>query len=856
MSGLSVDASGQARQVNFAGDNYAPIHFAGSQVPAPSLHQLPPAIPDFSGRAADIAAIERFVEFSGSGPFVVNICGPPGIGKSALTLYVAHRLAKKRKEVQLYAQLSDQRGEVPTSEEILQQFVAALDPSTIGIPVGARDLPGRYRSLLTEKRCLIVLDNAQSADQIYDLIPGNPESTVLVTSRTPMASVPGINLYHLELMSQDESLKLLSAVSGRVWQDGEPPDSAYLVISQCGRLPLALRIIGAILKKKPHWTLDKVAENLADEVTRLAKLVEGPLDVRSCFEISYRYLSEEEAQIFRRLSLVPLSMFKLGHASSFLQQSEGETEGFIEALVDAQLLETEDDRYFRFHDLIRLYGREQSNAAGDDPDGNLVSRFIEELTGEFLDSYTRCLRENEWIITRASYSKNSRPDDLIVTPPDSLYIQTRLIAAHNAKGHTYSWRELLAHNQRVLVVGSGGTGKTVLADRICYEIAAGRDRADGSYGVAFTVPLRLRSDGQSLERLIVGAIRSRYFLDVSEETISILLQNQRAVVIFDGLDEVPFTSRSPLVQEVKDFCGAYPQVTVMVTSRPERADITFAALNFQQFQIPPLSEADIAEYVRRWSQVSHRALGNTPIRDDITPKAVRREWLSTPLLLTQLMELYERIGSVPIREIDLYETMYSAFLGGREIVRGISRVSTLRATDFGRLVSYLAYELKTRIRIARGAADSEGYSMIKSLFREWHHSYSEKDIWDIASDLDALDLPVHRTRDVASGRPSWSVTRDPFSEYLAARWIVTDSSSFNQLTMRFMIMIETGYFTTGGQFVLELAEKHGVHSANNIRDYLLSLLKFRAVLSDRARASIVEILSPPGATDDRGALRK
>ncbi len=845
MSTLSSDASGQARQVNFAGDNYAPIHFSGSQVPAPSLHQLPPAIPDFSGRAADIEELQCLVKSSGSGRLVVNVCGPPGIGKSALTLHVAHRLAEKRTEVQLYAQLSDQRGDIPKSEEILQQFVAALEPSTIGVPVGARELPGRYQSLLTEKRCLIVLDNAQSVDQIYDLIPGSPESTVFVTSRAPMASVPGIHLHHLALMNQDESLKLLSAVSGRVWQDDDPPDSAYLVISQCGRLPLALRIVGAILKKKSYLTLDKVAESLADEVTRLAKLVEGPLDVRSCFEISYRYLSEEEAQAFRLLSLLPLSTFKLGHASSLLQRPEGETEGLIEVLADAQLLETEDGRYFKFHDLLRLYGRELSNRAGDDPHGNLVSRFIDELTGEFLDSYTTCLRRNEWIVTRARYSKDARPDDLITTPPDTLYIQTRLIDTHSAERNTFSWRELLSHHHRVLVVGSGGTGKTVLADRICYEIAAGQDRADGSYDAAFTVPLRLRSEDQSLERLIVGAIRSRYFLDASEETISVLLQNKRAVVIFDGLDEVPFTIRSPLVQELKDFCDAYPQVAVMVTSRPERTDITFTTLNFQQFQIPPLSEADIAEYVRRWSQVRHRAVGNTPIRDDITPKAVRREWLSTPLLLTQLMEIYETIGSVPTREIDLYDTMYSAFFGSREVIRGITRVSTLRAMDFGRLVSYLAYELKVRIRIARGAADSEIYSMIKNLFREWHHPYSEEDIRKVASDLDALDLPVHRAPDAVSGRPNWSVTRDPFSEYLAARWIVTDSSSFNQLTTRLMVMIETGYFTAGGRFVIDLAAEHGVYNADDIRDHLQSLLRFRSILSDRARASIVEILSTP-----------
>jgi Cdc6-like AAA superfamily ATPase len=844
VSGLSADASDQARQANFAGDNYAPITFAGAQAPAPSLHQLPAAIPDFSGRADDIAKIERLAATSGSVPSVVNICGPPGIGKSALTLYVAHRIAKNLKEVQLYAQLSDQRGHVPTSQEILQEFVAALDPATIGTPVGAQDLPGRYRSLLNGRRCLVILDDAQSVGQINDLVPGRSVSTVLVTSRAPMASIAGIRLYHLALMSSNESLELLSAVSGRMWPDGEPPNAAGLLIGYCGRLPLALRIIGAILKKKPHWTLEKVAEDLASEVTRLAKLVEGPLNVRSCFEVSYRHLSEKEAQVFRLLSLLPLSVFKLGHASSFLQQPKDQTESLIEALIDAQLLETEDGANFRFHDLLRLYGREQSNAAEDDPGGARTARFIKELTGEFLDSYIRRLRENAWIITRPRYSENLRPGKFMVAPPDSLYIQTRLTAACNPEGYTYSWRELLAQYQRVLVVGAGGTGKTVFADRICYEIAASHDRVEGSYEVAFTVPLRLRSgDDQSLERLIAGAARSRYRLDVSEDTISALLQIRRAVVIFDGLDEVPFTRRSPLVQAVKSFCDAYPQVTVIVTSRPELGDVTFAALNFQQFQIPPLSETDIAEYIRRWGQVRHAGLVQASVRDRITPTEVRREWLSTPLLLTQLIEIYERIGFVPIQEIELYDAMYSAFFGSREIARGISRVSTLRAKDFGRLFSYLAYELKARGRVARGAADAEVYLLIKSIFREWHHPWSEMDIRNIASDLAALDLPVRRTIDAANGRPSWWVTRDPFSEYLAARWMVTESSSFNQLATRLLIMIETGEFIAGGRFVFQLVPMQDLYKVNDIKDYLQNLLSRRIILSDRARASVMEILS-------------
>ena len=577
-----------------------------------------------------------------------------------------------------------------------------------------------------------------------------------------MASIAGIHLYHLALMSPGESLELLSAVSGRNWPTGDTPDAADLLIKYCGRLPLALRIIGAILKKKPHWTLERIAEDLASEVTRLSKLIEGPLDVRGCFEISYRNLSESENRAFRLLSLLPLSVFKLGHASSFLRQSKEQTERLIEALVDAQLLETEDGIYFRFHDLLRLYGREQSKAANDDPDGALVASFIKELTAEFLDAYVQSLRENAWVITQYRHSKTSRPTKLMVAPPDSLYVQTRLADRHS-EGYMYSWHEVLARHQRVLVIGVGGTGKTVLTDRICYEIAVNRDRAENPFEVAFSVPLRLRSgEDQSLERLIAGAVRSKYRLNVSEETISVLLQIRHTVVVFDGLDEVPFTNRGSVVRAIRKFCDSYPQVSVIVTSRPEQAAKTFAALDFQQFQIPPLSETDIGEYIRRWSQVRNARTAQASTQNHITPAKVRREWLSTPLLLAQLIEIYERTGVVPSQEIELYDAMYSAFFGSREVARGISRISNIRSQDFGRLVSYLTYELKVRDRGARGAADAEVYLLIKSIMREWHYPWSDDKVKDISRDLAALDLPVHRTIDASNGRPSWLVTRDSF----------------------------------------------------------------------------------------------
>ena len=783
MTDLSAFAGGRAQQANFGGDNYAPITFASGPAPKPSLHQLPPGIQDFSGRASDVAEIERLADHSGSGPSVINVFGAPGIGKSALTMHVAHRLMERYDQIQLYAELGELDDQVPASTHVLQRFVAALDPSAAVIPIGAQDLPARYRSLLSGYRCLIVLDDAQSADQIADLVPGTSKSVVLVTSRAPLVTVQGIIPYHLGLMSPAESLGLLSAVSRRTWPDGRPPDAAVGLVEQCGRLPLALRIVGAILKKKPHWTLEKVAGNLAEEATRLEKLAEGQLDVHSCFEVSYRHLSTNEARAFRLLSLLPLGLFKLRDAACFLQQSEGDAEHVIETLVDAQLLETEDGRYFRFHDLLRLYARERSQVAADDPDGTRVALFVQGLAAEFLQSYSRCLRENRWTGPRRLRELGRASRERFQAKPDSLYLPTRLIPASETAGLPRSWHDLLALDQRVLVLGAGGTGKTVLADRICYEIAAAQQSAAAAYEVGFTVRLRQRGDrAQTLERLIADAVRSRYHLDLPQETLTTLLRERRAVLIFDGLDEMPVSAQSQVMRDINAFCSSYPSVRVVVTSRPVPAIKSIEAAAFQRYEIAPITDADISLYITRWAAVAKTAPNAyASLLKAISSSGISRGWLSTPLLMTQLITTYDMTGAVPQREVELYDTTYSILFENRDALRGIRRSRGLSAQQLGRLVSYLAYQLKARTGVS-GIPEQEFLDLLVSYFHtadagRGGEFSSPREMRRISDDVAALDLPVRRTlEDSPDGEPRWSVTRDAFSEYLAARWILDGGS--------------------------------------------------------------------------------
>jgi NACHT domain/NB-ARC domain len=839
VTGLSASAGGQARQANFGGDNYAPIFFGGTPTPAPSLHQLPPGIPDFSGRAAEIAEIEGMAGGTCGGPCIINVFGAPGIGKTALATHVAHRLAGRLDEVQLYAELGEVDGQAPTSAQVLQRFVAALDPATTGIPVGAQELPARYRSLLSGRRCLVVLDNAQSAEQVAGLIPGTASSAVLVTSRASLAAVQGVVLYHLGLMSCAESLALLASVSRRTWPDGQTAGAARALVDQCGCLPLALRIVGAILKKKPHWTLEKVAEVLAGEQTRLMRLAEGQLDVRSSFEVSYRHLSTDQARAFRLFSLLPLAQFKLRHAASFLGQPEDHAEQLVEAIVDAQLLETDDGRYFRFHDLIRLYAQERSQAVGDDPGGVRAARFLHELTGEFMQAYSRCLRETTWTLPspgRPGWPADRDPDAQVEVEPDTLYVPARLVPDGEPGKFAGSWQDLLARHRRVLIAGAGGTGKTVLANRVCYEIAVSPGGITRPYEVGFAVPLRQRGDhGPDLETLIADTVRSRYRLDLPKETARTLLRDRRVVVIFDGLDEVPPSSRGQTMRDITTFCGRYPSAQVVVTSRPGLPREAFAVARFRLYEIAPLIAADVASYVERWQLVAQRGRAYAHVLKAVSSAEGGRDWLSTPLLITQLLALYDRTGAVPRSEIDLYDMTYSVLFERRETTRGIQRL--LPPAALGRLVSYLSYELKTRAGVL-GVTDSEFHSLLRA-----SDMLDAADIPYLDDTLADLDLPVRRVRvEGTAGEGRWSVTRDPFSEYLAARWIV-GNGTISHITERLTTLLKTGEFDKGVWFILPLAARLNQDIEQRLEMYLRRVSSQDPMqLPETTRAAIVEIL--------------
>jgi hypothetical protein len=214
------------------------------------------------------------------------IAGTAGVGKTALALQLAHELMPRYPDLQLFANLHGYDTLQRLSPgQVLDRFLRALGVAAEALPTELEEQVGLYRSLLANRRALVVLDNAFSAEQVRPLLPGSSTCLVLVTSRRRLAALEGPLLLDLDVMDPSSALDLLDKLTGPGRVDAEP-EAARQIVALCGCLPLALRIAGGRLTPRPSWSLTWLAGRLADEQTRLKELQVEDLEVRTSFALS------------------------------------------------------------------------------------------------------------------------------------------------------------------------------------------------------------------------------------------------------------------------------------------------------------------------------------------------------------------------------------------------------------------------------------------------------------------------------------------------------------------------------------------------------------------------------------------
>jgi len=301
--------------------------------------ELPHDVAGFIGRSGEIDDLRRRLLGTGrvASGAVVTIDGPPGVGKSALAVHLAHQLCEHFPNAQLFANLRGDEGEGLDPTVVLHQFLRALGATSEEIPSTIETAARAYRSRLAGKRVLIVLDNAVSERQVRPLLPGSPTCAVLITSRCPLPGLAEATALTLELLPTSDAVRMLGQVAGPERVGGS--EAATRVVSQCGHLPLALRIAGARLRTRRAWTVETLAAFMEDERQRLGRLAMGELGIRASFSLSYQQLEPEAARTFRLLSLLGMPEISVGVAAAVTDRELPDAEAALEQLADAALVE-------------------------------------------------------------------------------------------------------------------------------------------------------------------------------------------------------------------------------------------------------------------------------------------------------------------------------------------------------------------------------------------------------------------------------------------------------------------------------------------------------------------------------------
>ncbi|WP_439377593.1 ATP-binding protein [Amycolatopsis lexingtonensis] len=352
--------------------------------------QLPLSIREFTGRTEQLAALDKLID-DGSGRIATTnavvisaVDGAAGIGKTALAVHWAHRVQHRFPDGTLYMNLRGYGpGDPAAPAEVLDGFLRALGVRADALPQSADAQSARYRSLLAGRKVLIVLDNANDAEQVRPLLPGAPGCVVVVTSRgslTGLVVTESASRLTLDLLSPEESIALVREILGP-GRDAIEPEAVQELVLLCARLPLALRIAASRVSTGSVGTVTEVVAELADDRSRLDALswdMDERAAIRSVFEWSYEKLSADEARLFRHLGLHVGPEFSLHAAAAIADLPLPSARRLLRHLESVHLVEPGNAGRYRMHDLLHTYAAERAHqhdsaAARDEARKSLIT---------------------------------------------------------------------------------------------------------------------------------------------------------------------------------------------------------------------------------------------------------------------------------------------------------------------------------------------------------------------------------------------------------------------------------------------------------------------------------------------------
>ena len=340
-----------------------PIPAESAELPA----QLPADIGNFTGRDLELRQLCDMLarpDPANDPPavLIVVIAGVAGLGKTTLAVHAAHLVRSFFPDGQLYADMSGTSSEPVAPGEVLARFLRDLGVDGDRVPAGDDERAGLYRTRLSGRRVLILLDDLKDAAQARPLLPGSSSCAVLVTTRNRTPSSLSSQFISLDTLSGPEALELFSQIAGEGRAAAEP-EATGEILRACAGLPLAIKVCATRLATRSQWRVSTMATRLRDERRRLDELQLGDLEVRASFQVSYDSLHTgrqraDPARMFRLLGLWQAQKLSLPAAAALAGERETGAAAALETLVDANLLESPAPDWYQFHDLLHLFASE------------------------------------------------------------------------------------------------------------------------------------------------------------------------------------------------------------------------------------------------------------------------------------------------------------------------------------------------------------------------------------------------------------------------------------------------------------------------------------------------------------------
>ncbi|WP_157254511.1 helix-turn-helix domain-containing protein [Nonomuraea typhae] len=327
--------------------------------------QLPVAIPSFVGRNAELAHLDQFL--ARPAPSIILVDGPPGIGKTMLALRWAHRVSRRFPDGQLYIDLRgySENGPPVTPKDALGEFLIALGVPAEALPEGLTQRAALYRTMLSKRAVLIVLDNAAESPQIESLLPGSASSLVVVTSRRRLSKIAittGARRITLSSLSAAESAALITGIIGGERTQGQA-GAVDALAARCGYLPLAMRIAAEQIVNHPYTSVGTFVDELASSGDFIRALDVGEsLAVRTVFSWSFKGVDCNAMRLWRLLSMHPGAQVSVESAAAMGGLHPSIARQLMDHLAEVHLLEPSRDDKFTFHRLLREYATERTLA--------------------------------------------------------------------------------------------------------------------------------------------------------------------------------------------------------------------------------------------------------------------------------------------------------------------------------------------------------------------------------------------------------------------------------------------------------------------------------------------------------------